>query len=257
MLCLPFPLVGSRNSSFSGSPRWLLSGFIGVLVPVLTPTTVLGQRLEAVGAALSFNVTQSRATPLVIPMGTYTLHPGTGYARLDNVGHRLTAYGRWQLGESRLFGQAELGYTSSEGQEYRLTHYRLVTPLGPDVEGFQHPLHRVEVAALAGWHTSRRTYVLAGPVLAFNQRETIEVSARYPLTAIYQSLYQSVKPVQVLAQVGIGVLAGRFDFNLRYEQGLTPYTTQFAYEGNTYGYRQQLRQGLFTAGFLLYKRKQV
>ncbi|PIQ21128.1 MAG: hypothetical protein COW65_10950 [Cytophagales bacterium CG18_big_fil_WC_8_21_14_2_50_42_9] len=76
------------------------------------------------------------------------------------------------------------------------------------------------------------------------------------MTAIYHSLYQSVKPVQVLAQVGIGVVVGRFDFNLRYEQGITPYTTEFEYEGNTYGYRQQIRQGLFTAGLLLYKSKQ-
>jgi hypothetical protein len=190
-------------------------------------------------------------------MGTYTLHPGAGYSRLDNVGYRVTGYGRWQLGESRFFGQAEFGYTSSEGQEYPLTHYRLVTALGPDVEGFQHPLHRVELAALAGWHTGRRTYVLAGPVLALNQRETIEVSARYPLTAIYHSLYQSVHPLHLLAQVCVGVVVGRFDFNLRYEQGLTPYTTRFEYEGNSYGYRQQLRQGLFTAGLLLYKRKQL
>jgi hypothetical protein len=247
---IAFLAKADRGRLFSG---WRWAG--GCLLSLLLPGAAHGQHLEALGAAVSFNVTQTWATPLVIPMGTYTLYTGDGGSRIDDVGYRLAAYGRWQLGDSRFFGQPELAYTSSRGQRYALTHYRIQTSLGPDEEGFHHELYRWEVAALAGLHTGRRTYVVAGPVLALNQRETIEVLAQHPLTAIYNSLYQSVKPVQLLAQVGVGVVVGRFDFNLRYEQGLTPYSTRFTYEGNVYGYRQQVRQGLFTAGILLYKSK--
>ncbi|WP_223652061.1 hypothetical protein [Hymenobacter psoromatis] len=61
--------------------------------------------------------------------------------------------------------------------------------------------------------------------------------------------------MQLLGQLGVGVTFGRFDFNLRLEQSLTPYTRRFTFDGSTYGYRQQIRQGLATAGFLLYKAK--
>lgn len=58
----------------------------------------------------------------------------------------------------------------------------------------------------------------------------------------------------MLGQVGVGFVAGRFDFQVRYEQSLTPYSRRFTYAGNTHGYRQEIRQGLFTAGFLLQNR---
>jgi len=57
--------------------------------------------------------------------------------------------------------------------------------------------------------------------------------------------------VQLLAQAGVGITFGRFDFNLRLEQSLTPYTRRFTFDGTTCRYEQQLRQGLFTAGILL------
>lgn len=106
-------------------------------------------------------------------------------------------------------------------------------------------------------HTGQRTYILAGPVLAFNQQESqLPVRKGYPASeAIYNSLFASVLPVQLLAQVGVGVTFGRFDFNLRFEQSLTPYSRRFTFDGTTYRYEQQLRQGLFTAGVLLYKRR--
>ena len=245
----------NRPALFSNGKPWGLGCLAVLLTQACAPQSAVGQRLEALGAATSFNVTQTWATPLVIPMGYYTLLTGEDGSRTDDNGYRLSAYGRWQVGSSRIFVQPEVGYTSSRGQNYLITHYRIYTQFGPDVEGFSHFLHRWELAALAGVHTGRRTYVLAGPVLVLNQREQIEVSAQYPLTALYSSLYQSVEPVQLLGHVGIGFLAGRFDFNLRYEQSLTPYSRRFTFEGSTYGYRQQVRQGLFTAGFLLYKNK--
>jgi len=228
---------------------------LGCLLSLVVPLATLGQHLEAVGGAVSFNVTQTRVTPLSIDLGSYTLLTGKDASRDDDVGYRLAVYGRWQIAQSHFFVQPELGYTSSRGQTYFLTHYRLPSSLGPDVEIFSHSLHRWELAALAGLHTGRHTYVLAGPVLAFNRRESIEVNPQYPITAVYSSLYQSVEPVELLGQVGVGVTFGRFDFNLRIEQSLTPYTRRFTFDGGTYGYRQQIRQGLFTAGILLYKAK--
>lgn len=130
-------------------------------------------------------------------------------------------------------------------------------PFGPSFFTFGHQIRRWEAAALGGLHTGRRTYLLLGPVLAFNQREApLPVKSGFPASeAIFNSLFQSVEPVQLLVQAGIGVTLGRFDFNLRVEQSLTPYTRRFIFDGTTYRYEQQIRQGLFTAGFLLYKNK--
>jgi hypothetical protein len=50
-----------------------------------------------------------------------------------------------------------------------------------------------------------------------------------------------VETVQLLVQAGVGFVTGRVDFNLRYEQRLTPYSHRFVYDGNSYGYRQQIR----------------
>jgi hypothetical protein len=84
----------------------------------------------------------------------------------------------------------------------------------------RHVQLRFEVAALAGWHTGRRTYLLAGPELALNHRQ--QAGSGYHLSELYHSLYHSVERVHVLGQVGVGFVAGRFDLQLRYERSLTP-----------------------------------
>lgn len=217
----------------------------------------MGQRLEGVGVAASFNVTQTWASPSVISVGRFTLLTEADYDRYYDVGYHLAAYARWRVSSSRFFVQPELGYTSSRGNNYFITYYvGIPGPLGPDVVPFGHALHRWELAPLAGLHAGRRTYVLAGPVLAVNRREAlVAVGPANPTSAFSNSLVQSIEPVQLLGQVGVGFLVGRFDFNLRYEQSLTPYSRRFIFENNFYGYRQQVRQDLFTAGFLLYKYK--
>jgi len=217
-----------------------------------------GQHLEAAGAAVSLNVTQTPAAPYRIDMGSYVLATNEDHSHYDEIGYRLAAYGRWQLGRTQFFVQPEVAYTSTQGQAY-LVLYDFNSPFGPSFFTFSHQIRRWEVAALGGLHTGPRTYILLGPVLAFNQREALlPVKPGFPASeAIFNSLFQSVEPVQALAQVGVGLLLGRFDFNLRVEQSLTPYTRQFAFDGTTYRYKQQIRQGLFTAGFLLYKRTET
>lgn len=222
------------------------------------PLGVAGQHLEAFGGEVSVNVTQTIASPVVINLTPYKIVTNDDLFPYDEIGYKLATYARWQVGLSRFFVQPELGYTSTRGQAYGVYYYPVTSPLGPDEFIFSHQVRRWEIASLAGMHTSRRTYVLVGPLLIFNQQQALlNVKPGYPATeAIYNSFYQSVEPVQLLGQVGVGFLVGRFDFNLRYEQSLTPYTRRFVYDGNSYGYRQQIRQGLFTAGFLLYKSKQ-
>ena len=214
-----------------------------------------GQHLEIAGAALSLNVTQTPAAPYRIDMGSYVLATNEDHSRYDEIGYRLAAYGRWALGHTRFFVQPEVAYTSTQGQAY-LVLYDFSSPFGPSFFTFSHQIRRWEVAALGGLHTGRRTYILLGPVLAFNQREApLPVKPGFPASeAIFNSLFQSVEPVQALVQAGVGITFGRFDFNLRVEQSLTPYTQRFTFDGITYRYEQQIRQGLFTAGFLLYKR---
>lgn len=220
------------------------------------PLAAAGQQLEGVGVAVSGNVTQTPVTPEVIPIPPYVLATDGDTSPYDEVGYRLSAYARWRVGQSRYFVQPELAYTSTRGQAY-LVLYDLNGPIGPSFFTFGHQIWRGEVAVLGGWHTGRHTYVLAGPVLAINQREPLlTVEPGYPATtAIFNSLYQSVERIQALGQVGAGFAAGRFDFNLRYEQSLTPYSRRFYFDGGTHAYRQRIRQGIFTAGFLLYKRK--
>lgn len=93
--------------------------------------------------------------------------------------------------------------------------------------------------------------------MAFNRREALlPVTPGYPASAaIVNSLFQSVEPVQALVQAGVGLVVGRFDFTIRYEQSLTPYTRRFTFDDITYGYEQHIRQGLLTAGIMLYKPK--
>ncbi|WP_375416365.1 hypothetical protein [uncultured Hymenobacter sp.] len=250
--CLP--IVPSRNRGPVVS--WLAGCTLALLA---SPLAAAGQQLEAVGAAVSGNVTQTLATPKVIPILPYALATDEDLSRYDEVGYRLSAYARWQVGDSRFFAQPELAYTSTRGQSY-LVLYDLNGPIGPSYSTFGHRIWRWEAAALGGLRTSRRTYVLAGPVLVVNRRDALlevrPTSPPDPPTAtIYNSLNQSVERLQVLGQVGVGFVAGRFDFNLRYEQSLTPYSRRFLFENNVYPYRQHLRQGIFTVGFLAYKKK--
>jgi hypothetical protein len=230
---------------------------------VLVPLAVIyshhakAQHLEAVGLAASLNVTQTPAQPAFVNMGSYVLDTHGDNSRYDEIGYRLAAYARWQLGASRFFGQTELAYTNTRSQAYPVL-YDLTNPqFGPSFFTFSHTIRRWEAAGLLGLHTGRHTYLLAGPVVAFNQREaSLPVTPGYPASAaIFNSLLQSVEPVQALVQAGVGIVVGRFDFNLRLEQSLTPYTRRFTFEGVTYRYEQQVRQGLLTAGILLYKPK--
>jgi len=227
--------------------------WIGLLASL--PFAAAGQRLEAAGASISLNVTQTKARPYVIPTGYYTLYTNADYAEYDDLGYRLAAYVRWQIGQSSFFVQPELGYTSSRGQTYQIASKPDPRFPFPDFEVFSPIIRRGELAALAGWHTGRHTYLMAGPVLAINQREAVLDTTNHTSLNVYNSLNQSVIRVQLLGQVGVGVTFGRFDFNLRLEQSLTPYSNSFILNGTTYSYRQQIRQGLATAGFLLYKAK--
>ncbi len=226
-----------------------------LLLVLASGRPVAAQRLEAIAVATTLDVTQTLARPNFIDMGRYILATQADPSRYDEIGYRLAASGRWRLGHQRFFTQPEVGYTSTRGQAYKILYDLNNNVFGPSFFTFGHHIRRWEVAALAGWHTGRRTYILLGPIVAFNQQEAIlPVQPGYPASAaIYNSLFQSVKPVQLLAQAGIGIVAGRFDFNLRLEQSFTPYTQQFSFDGITYLYQQHIRQGLFTAGFLLYK----
>ena len=244
----------SKNAGLSKAKPGISSKLVGLLLGL--PIAAAGQHLEAVGASVSLNVTQTKARPFITSTGYYTLYTNEDYAHYDDLGYRLAAYARWKIGRSAFFIQPELGYTSSRGQTYLITYYTIPGFILPDTEVFSPVIHRGELAALAGWHTGRHTYLLAGPVLAINRREALlEVTADHPSLAVYNSLNQSVERVELLAQIGIGVTFGRFDFNLRLEQSLTPYSNSFTLDGVSYHYKQHIRQGLATAGFLLYKAK--
>jgi len=218
-----------------------------------------GQQLEAVAVAGSLAITQTLATPESISLApAYAIATNGDGSKYDETGYRLSAFARMRLGQSRYFLQAETAYMSTEGQRY-LIFYDLSSRYGPSWFIFGHHINRWEIAALGGYHLGRRGYVLLGPSLALNQREPLlpKKPGVYPATnELYNSLTQSVITAQITGQVGIGFTAGRFDFSLRLEQSLTPYTRRFTFDGTTYGYRQQIRQGLLTAGILLYKRKQ-
>jgi hypothetical protein len=212
------------------------------------------QHLEAITISTSLNITQTRAAASIIPMGpTYTLLTDKDRNRYDDIGYRLALAARWKLGSAGFFAQPEVAFTNTRGQNYIISYYR--APQFPDGDSFIHSIHRWELGFLFGKHTGRHTYVLAGPILALNQRETQLNAPLGSVGAVYNSLFQTVEPVQLLLQAGVGVAVGRFDFNLRLEQSLTPYTRRGTFDGSSYGYEQQIRQGLFTVGFLLYKRR--
>lgn len=228
-----------------------------LMLPLAVPLAARAQYLEAAGLSTSLTVTQTLARPYLIDMAPYYLDTQADQGRYDEIGYRLAAFGRWRLGKQGLFAQPEVAYTSTVGQAYGISYFTN-SSFGSFTAYYGHRIRRWELAPLLGYHTGRRTYVLAGPLLALNLRETsINDTSGQPSSAgVANSLNRSVEPVQLLAQVGVGYTTGRFDFNLRLEQSLTPYTRQFTFGGATYGYRQQIRQGLFMAGFLLYRRKQ-
>jgi|GEM_PF-1376166 len=212
------------------------------------------QHLEAVLASTSLNITQTKATSAAIPIGPiYTLLTDVDRNRYDEIGYRLTLAARWRVGNAGFFAQQEAAFTATRGQSYIIRYYR--TPQFPDGDTFSHRIRRWELSGLLGYHTSRHTYILAGPVLALNQQQAQLAALPGSVDAVYNSLFQTVEPMQVLVQAGAGLTAGRFDFSLRLEQSLTPYSRRGTFEGATYGYEQQTRQGLLSAGFLVYKQQ--
>lgn len=237
----------------------LIIASTALIVGTSLPRAARAQRLEALSLSSSLLVTQTTVRPYTIPVSpSYTLETRADGGRYDDIGYRLAAAGRWRLGQAGLFVQPEVAYVATTGQYIGVGYAVPNLPGWNSFFTFSHRIKRWELAPLAGWHITRRSYILAGPLLALNLREAdILERPGYPASdAIYNSLNRSVEPLQLAAQVGIGYLVGRFDFSLRFEQSLTPYTRRFAFEGNTYGYEQQIRQGLFTAGFLLYKHRE-
>ncbi len=235
----------------------LLGGPLSLLT---IPLASQAQHLETVGFSSSLNVTQTPASPDGIYLAPdYAIATNGDGSKYDETGYRLAAFARWQVGPAGFFVQPEIGYTSTMGQRY-LVLYDLqnTTGLGASWFIYGHDIRRWETSALAGLHVGRRGYITLGPVVAVNQREPLlaEPVGTYPASAkIYNALSQSVITCQALAQLGIGITWGRFDFNARLEHSLTPYTRKFIFDGNAYRYTQHIRQGLLTVGFLLYKHR--
>jgi len=89
------------------------------------------QRLESAGLSNSLNVTQTLARPYVIDMGSYALDTKGDNSRYDEIGYRLAAYARWQLGTGRFFVQPEVAYTSTRGQAYKVLYDLTNSQFGP------------------------------------------------------------------------------------------------------------------------------
>jgi hypothetical protein len=238
--------------------RSLLTTFFLLLGGLLAIPTAQAQRLEVVGLSASFNVSQSWVRESELQLGSYLLQTTPSQVRFDDTGNRYSAYARIRLGEGVWFAQPELGYTSVLSSRYDLSY-----PGGPGNPGqpgyqsassspFGYRIRRAEVAALAGRHFGSHFYLLAGPVLAAQLRET----AQPPTPEVYRSLYEAVAPVQLLGQVGVGLQVWRLDFGLRYEHSLTPYSRQLTYQGQTQGFHQRTNQFILSAGVLLYDRSQ-
>ncbi len=237
--------------------------FFRCCLPVFVATGLLlpaaqAQRVEVVGLAASFNISQSWLREPGLQLGAYQLRGNAG-ARFDDTGNRFSAYSRIRLGESAFFVQPELAYTSVLSSRYDLSYPGDSGP--PSAPGYQPPssapfgyrIRRAEVAVLAGWHLSPGFYVVAGPVLARQLREKVTASQSSP-DAVYGSLYNAVERQQLLAQLGVGLQVWRLDLGLRYEQSLTPYTRQVTYAGLTQGFHQRTNQFIISAGVLLYDR---
>jgi hypothetical protein len=238
--------------------RSLLATSFLLLGGLLAAPAAQAQRLEVIGLSASFNVSQSWVRESNIQLGSYLLQTTPSQVRFDDTGNRYSAYARIRLGEGAWFAQPELAYTSVLSSRYDLSY-----PGGPGSPGqpgyqsassgpFGYRIRRAEVAALAGRHFGPRFYVLAGPVLAAQFQDAFAPAA----TEVYRSLYDAVAPVQLLGQVGVGLQVWRLDFGLRYEHGLTLYTREITYQGQTQGFHQRTNQFILSAGVLLYDRSQ-
>ena len=222
---------------------------------LLLPLAARAQRLEAVGVAGTFNVNQTHAAQDRIEAGAFLIETQTDQGRGDDTGNRLSAYARLGVGGRGFFLQPELAYTKVLGNQYRITDYSQGPTRFPNTYYFSHWLRRWELAPLAGLHLGPRAYLLAGPVLTLNRREALDQPAgQYAYQELYQGLYQSVRRVQVLGQLGVGLRLWRFDLGLRYEHSLTPYSQRFRYQHASYAYRQHTEQFILSASFLLYHR---
>ena len=240
--------------------RFLQTCFVMLLAGGLATPAARAQRVEVVGLAASFNVSQSWARESSLQLGRYDLQTKAGAVRFDDTGNRYSAYARVRLGEGSYFLQPELAYTSVLSSKYDLSYPGdLGSPSTPGYQSagsapFGYRIRRAEVAALAGRHFGPRFYVLAGPVLALQQRELD--GGQSSIATVYRSLYEAVNPVQLLGQVGVGLQVWHLDFGLRYEQGLTPFSRQVTYQGQTQSLHQQTNQFILSVGVLLYDRNQ-
>jgi hypothetical protein len=229
-----------------------------LLLGLGTASAARAQRVEVIGLAASFNVSQSWTRESGLQLGAYQLQTTPHWVRFDDTGNRYSAYARIRLGEGALFAQPELAYTSTSSSRYDLSYPGDAgPPSAPDYQSassgpFSYSIRRAEVAALVGRHLGPRFYVLAGPVLARQFQESYGSQLSTP--AVYRSLYNAVEPVQLLAQAGLGFQVWRLDFGLRYEHSLTSYSREVTYLGQTQGFHQSTSQVMLSVGALLYDR---
>ena len=163
-----FGIIRSWQGAFSTVIGKSSAGCLAILALGLP---VHAQQLEALLASSSLNVTQTRATAPVIPMGpVYTLLTDEDRSRTDDIGYRLALAARWQLGKAGFFVQPELAFTNTRGQTYFINHYRV--PQFPDRDNFSHRIHRWELAMLVGkplllqWYAKGDAALLAPHYLA-------------------------------------------------------------------------------------------
>jgi hypothetical protein len=237
----------------SGTSFIKKAGTISLTLLTLAPVAQ-AQRLEAVGVGYHFTLGQTWVRERFIQAGDFMIETAADNSRGDDAGDRLSAFARFGLGAGKLFVQPELAYTSVLGNQSRVSYYSARAAPYPEVVQYLYPrLQRFEVAALAGWHLSQRLHVLAGPVLALNQRQSSD-SYVPPFQPLYASLFAGTKPVQLLGQVGLGVQLWRLELSARYEHSLTPHTQSFAYQQRSYDYQQHTSQFMFGLALLVYDR---
>ncbi|NML66523.1 hypothetical protein HHL22_15045 [Hymenobacter sp. RP-2-7] len=240
--------------------RFLQTVLLLALGALVAAPAAQAQRVEVAGLSASFNVSQSWVRESDLQLGRYLLGTTPRSVRFDDTGNRYSAYARIRLGEGAYFAQPELAYTSVLSSRYDLSYPGDPgPPSAPDYQSassgpFGYRIRRAEVAALVGRHLGPRFYVLAGPVLARQFRNSAD--GQSSTAAVYRSLYEAVEPVQLLAQAGLGLQVWRLDFGLRYEQSLTPYTRQVTYQGQTQDFHQRTNQFILSLGVLLYDRNQ-
>ncbi|TVT37798.1 hypothetical protein FNT36_21765 [Hymenobacter setariae] len=234
--------------------------FFSLFVALCMASVAQAQRVEVIGLAASFNVSQSWARESGLQLGTYELQTSPSSVRFDDTGNRYSAYARIRLGEGSMFAQLELAYTSALSSTYPLNYPGDAgSPSDPGYQPasnapFGYRIRRAEVAALVGRHLGPHFYALAGPVLALQQRQS--ASGTSSTAEVYRSLYGAVERGQLLGQVGFGFQVWRLDFGLRYEHSLTPYTREVTYLGQTQNFHQRTSQVMLSIGALLYDRSQ-